>query len=225
MAILTPVKSKFTLTKGTVQELYSCPADKSHAVLDASFFRNLITDDTFVEIALTTKTSPAQLTSLDFFLDDIEMSGSVNFVELSKFIVGPGEKVYARVWEGDDVNIRITGMEETNPRVLQAGRLGAQYGPANESVVVYTADTPGTSYVSCSVTIYNPDEDESAEVEMWITSNNTPTDVDKILRFNLTPEDSSILENVILHPGEKIILRSDIENSEYFINGTVVGTV
>lgn len=225
MAILTPFEAKFKLTEGVPVELYSCPEDKSHAFLDATFFRELLDTDTFVEIGLSTKSSAAQLTSLDFFLDDIELAGGVHNAELTKLVVGPGERVYARVWEGEDVNVRVTGVEEDNPLILKAGRLGAKYSGEDVKEVVFDNILAGTAYTACSVTVYNPDDTETADIEVWISKDNSPSDLDKISRFQLTTEDSAIIESIILSAGDKIICRSNIANTEFFVNGLVTKSV
>lgn len=225
MAILNMFEAKFTLTEGVPVELYSCPEGKSHAFLDATFFRDLIDTDTFVEIGLSTKSSPTQLNSLDFFLDDIEMAGGVHNGELCKLVVGAGERVYARVWQGEDVNVRVTGVEETNPLVLRAGRLGAKYATEDVQEVIFENDLAGTAYTACSVTVYNPDENETADVEIWVSKATTPDALDKIARFPLSTEDSAIIESVILAPGDKVICRSSIDQTEFFVNGMVTGAV
>ena len=120
MGLLNPVVSKFVLAAGVAQEVYSCPGSKTHAVVDLSFFKDNLSADSLIEIALTTKSSAALLDSTDFFIDDIELIGTVNSAELNKVVVGSGERLYIRVLTGPDIVVRLSGVEEQNSMVLDA---------------------------------------------------------------------------------------------------------
>lgn len=224
MAILNPVVSKFVLTAGIPQEVYSCPVSKSHAIVDLSFFKDDISVDTMIEVALTTKSNPAQLDSVDYFIDDIELIGTVNSAELSKLVIGSGERLYVRVVSGPNVVARLSGVEENNPVVLKAGRLAAMSVPGTAQTVIFENTLPGTAYTNCSITVYNASTTDVAEIEAWITSSASPTDSDKVLRINVPNEDTTIVENILIAPNEKIVFRSSEANSEYFVNGITVGT-
>lgn len=225
MSILNPVFSTFTLTQGVPFEVYSCPVSKSHAIIDVSFFKDLVDSDSMIMIALTTKTDAAQLNSVDYFIDDIELIGGVNSAELNKVVVGAGERLYINVLTGPDINARLSGIEETNPNVLNAGRLAAMSIPGTSDTVIFDNSLAGTSYTSCSITVYNSSELDSAEVEAWITDQATPGAVDKVMRINIPTTDTTIVENVMLKPGEKIIFKSSQPNCEIFVNGVVVGSL
>lgn len=225
MGILNPILSKTTLTQGVPQEVYYCPPDKSHAIIDVTFFKDQVESDSLIEIALSTKSNPAELNSVDYFIDDIELIGGVNSAELNKVIVGSGERLHIRVVTGPNIVIRMTGVEESNPRVLKAGRLGAMAAPGTNNVTVYDNNLPGVSYTSCSITIYNASQTDSAEIEGWITESENPTATDKILRINIPVEDTTIIENIMLAPGERIVFRSSQPLTEYFINGVVIGGI
>lgn len=222
MAILNPVVSKFTLTAGVAQEVYSCPAGKSHAIIDLSFFKDDIATDTMIEVALTTKTTAAQLNSVDYFIDDIELIGTVNSAELSKLIVGSGERLYIRVVTGPDVVARLSGVEESNPMVLKAGRLAAMSVAGTTQTVIFDNNQAGTAYSTCSITVYNSSATEMAEIEAWITTAATPSASDKVLRVTLPNQDTTIIENILISPNEKIFFRSSQPNAEFFVNGVVV---
>lgn len=224
MGILNPVVSKFILTAGIPQEVYSCPVSKSHAVVDLSFFKDDVSVDTLIEVALSTKSNPALLNSVDYFIDDIELIGTVNSAELSKIIVGSGERLYIRVVSGPNVVARLSGVEESNPIVLKAGRLAAMSVAGTTQTVIFENNLAGTSYANCSITVYNASTVDMAEIEAWITSAATPTDTDKVLRINVPNEDTTIVENILIAPNEKIVFRSSQANSEYFINGIIVGS-
>lgn len=223
--ILTPVLSKFTLNAGTPQEVYACPANKSHAIVDVTFFKDIVGADTLIEIALTTKSSAAQLDSVDYFIDDIELVGNVNSAELNKLIVGPGERIYINVVSGPAIVARLSGVEESNSRVLNAGRLAAMSVPGTSFTTVFSNDLPSVSYSTVSVTVYNSSDVEGADVEAWISNSDTPSPVDKVMKISIPTEDTTIVENITLLPNEKLIFKSSVGGVEYFVNGLVVGGV
>lgn len=222
MSLLNPVVSKFVLVAGIAQEIYSCPPSKTHAVVDLSFFKDNLTADSLIEVALTTKASASLLDSVDSFIDDIELIGTVNSAELNKVVVGSGERLYLRVLTGPDITVRLSGVEENNTMVLKAGRLAAMSVPGTSQTLVFDNNLPNTSYTTCSITIYNSSEDTTAEIEAWVTTQSTPNAEDKVLRISIPTEDTTIVENILLAPNEKLIVRSSVANSEYFVNGVIV---
>lgn len=222
MGILNPVISKFSLSAGVPQEVYSCPVSKSHAIVDLSFYKDNLAQDALIAVALSTESNPANLTSVDFFIDDIELIGVVNSAELNKVVVGKGERLYLMVMQGPDVVIRLSGVEEANPKVLAAGRLAASGVTGTSQTQIYNNNLPNTAYTSCSVTIFNTSANLNAEVQAWISSSATPGAADKILKITIPFQDTTILENILLAPNERIFIQSDQPNSEYFINGIVV---
>lgn len=222
MGILNPIVSKFNVVPGTSQEIYACPAGKSHAIVDVSFLKNDTTTDAMVAVALTTQSNPDALGSLDYFIDDIFLSGSANTVELNKVIVGQGERLIVKVIEGSAVNVRISGVEENNPMIAKAGRLAAVAVPGTSQVQVYANALPDIAYVSASITVYNASATTAADIELWITSSASPSATDKVVLATLTAEDTMIMENVLISPNEKIFARSSQPNAEFFVNGMVV---
>lgn len=222
MALLNPVVSKFTLTAGVAQEVYSCPVSKSHAVVDLSFFKDDLAGDALIAVALATESNPANLTSVDYFIDDIELIGIVNSAELNKLVVGSGERLYLKVVTGPDIVIRMSGVEESNPKVLKAGRLAAMSISGISQTKIFDNNLPNTAYTSCSVTIFNTSTNENAQVQAWISTSEVPSATDKVLKIPVPFEDTTILENILLAPTEKIFIQSDQTNTEIFINGTII---
>ena len=223
MAILTPISSKFTLTLNTPQEIYACPAGKSHAIVDVSFLKPSFTDGSLISVALTKESNPANLTTVDYFYDDIQMTEQVNSAELNKVIVGPGERLILKDIDGVDVNVRVSGVEEANPKVIAAGKVVATSIAGTSQAQIYANALPGVAYISGSLTVYNPSTTNTAVYELWITTQSTPTDSDKAIMAKLTPQDTAIIENVLLLPNEKVFVRSDQVNMEYFMLSMVVG--
>lgn len=223
MGILNPVVSKFSLTAGVPQEVYSCPASKSHAIVDITFFKDDLANDTLISVALATESNPANLTSVDYFIDDIELTGTVNSAELNKVIVGQGERLYVRVISGPDVVIRLSGVEEANVKVVKAGRLAAAAISGITQTKIFENTVPNVAYISASITIFNTSTTNNAQVQAWITSSATPAASDKVLKITIPFQDTTILENVLLAPNEKIFVQSDQPGNEYFVNGVLVG--
>lgn len=222
MGILNPVVSKFNLVLNTPQEIYSCPAGKSHAVLDLTIFKDSLVGSSLVGVAVTTESNPANLTSLDYLVDDIELINEVNSAELNKLIVGSGERVFVKVMSGSAVNVRLSGVEEANAAVLKAGKLVAVAPGGTTQTMIYETVQAGASYASGSLTIYNSNASNEATVQVWITSAASPSAADKLCNIKITPQDTVIMENLLLSPNEKIYVQSTQAATEYFFAGMVV---
>ena len=222
MGILNPVVSKFTLVQGVPQEVYVCPGSKSHAVVDLSFFKDDLNGDALIAVALASESNPANLTSVDYFIDDIQLVGAVNSAELNKVIVGQGERLFIKVMSGVDIVARLSGVEENNPKVLKAGRLAASSIAGTAQTQIFANALPNVAYISASATIFNTSATENAQVEAWISSSATPAASDKVLKLEVPFSDTTILENILLAPNEKIFVKSSVTDTEYFVNGTVV---
>lgn len=223
MGILNPVVSKTNLSAGNGSEIYVCPANKSHAIVDVSFFKDDWNQSSLISIALSSDSNPANLTSVDYFVDDIELISTVNSAELNKVIVGQGERLHVKVLSGSDVNIRLSGVEEANPKVIKGGRLAATAVAGTSQTQIFSNSWQDVAYISASITIYNADPNDDATIEMWITSSASPATADKVMNIALTPEDTTIVENLLLKPNEKVFVRSSKANAEYFVNGLVIG--
>jgi hypothetical protein len=223
MSLLNPIVSKFTMAPGVAQEVYTCPNTKSHAVVDLTFFKNDTTTSSLVAVGLSTESNPGALTSVDYFIDDIQLINEVNSAELTKVMVGAGERLFVKVLEGTSVSMRVAGVEETNSKVVKAGRLGASSVVGTSQTKVFDATSyPTAAYVSTSVTIFNTSTTDNSKVEVWISSSEIPTDTDKVMMITVPMQDTTIIENVLLLPNEKIFVASDVANVEYFINGVVI---
>lgn len=222
MGILNPVVSKFTLVQGVPQEVYVCPGSKTHAVVDLSFFKDDLGGDALIAVALASESNPNNLTTIDYFIDDIQLVGAVNSAELNKVIVGQGERLFIKVVSGVDIVARLSGVEENNPKVLKAGRLAASSIAGTAQTQIYSNALPNVAYISASATIFNTSATENAQVEAWISTSPTPAASDKVLKLEVPFSDTTILENILLAPNEKIFVKSSIADTEYFVNGIVV---
>ena len=220
MGILNPFAGNFSVAQGAVQLVYTCPASKSHALVDLSFFKDN-TNDATIQVALSTG-SAGSLTSVDFFLDDIVLIGPNKTAELTKVIVGKNENLYVKLLAGTS-NVRASGVEELNSKVGLAGRLAASNIPvANTQTKIFECVTAGAAYCSTSVTLYNSSATNNATVQFWVTSGATPGAADKLMEAVVIPTDTVVIENLITLPGEKLWVRSDQGGCEYFVNGVVV---
>jgi len=222
MGILNPVVSKFTAVLNTPQEVYFCPTTKSDALIDVTFYKDDITQDALIAIALATEPNPANLTTVDYFIDDIQLIGSVNVAEVNKIMVGQGERLYINVLSGPNINVRVSGVEENNPKVLNAGRLTALSVPGTTQQNLYTTTLTNVAYTTASLTIFNTSTINTATVEAWITASATPGIADKFMKLDIPANDTTIIENMLLAPNETIFVKSSEVNTEYFLNGTVV---
>lgn len=223
MGFLNPVVSKVAPNTNTPVEVYYCPPGKSHAVVDISVLKPGFTGTSLIGLAVTTAADPATLTSVDYFIDDIELLNTVNSAEVHKVIVGSGQRIYAKLMSGDAFNLRLTGVEENNSSVLAAGRLAAMSVPSTNQTKIYETLTSGVSYVSGSLTIYNSDAVNQADVLVWVTSGASPSAGDQCSAVRINATDTVIIENMMLKPEEKIFVQSTQANTEYFFMGMVVG--
>lgn len=224
MPILNPIVSKFNLAVGVATEVYYCPPGKTDAILDLTFFKDNITTDTIIGVALSTESNVANLTTVDYFIDDIQLLGTVNTGELNKVIVGSGYRLYVKVLSGVSTNVRVTGVEENNSKVLKAGRLAAGTLATTNQTQVYNTTLSNVAYVAGTVTIFNTSTSVQATVNAWITSTATPTASDKILNIVVGTKSTVLLENILLAPDEKVFIETDQTGLEYFFLGTVIGS-
>lgn len=222
MALLNHFFSKFSITAGSAQQVYTCPAGKSHAVVNLKFYKENTTQDALIAVALATESNPSNLTSVDYFVDDIELIGTTNFAELTRIVVGQGERLYVKVVSGPDIVVRVDGAEENNALVAKAGRLAALSIPNTAQTQVYANAIPNVAYISSSITLFNTSSTSNATIEGWISTSATPSATDKLFKFEITPSDTAIVENLNLSPNEKIFIQSNQPNTEVFINGFVI---
>lgn len=220
MGILNPLAANFNVDVGTTQLVYTCPSGKSHALVDLTFFKDNI-DNAMIQVGISTGAA-GTLTSVDYFIDDLELLGANKTAELTKIVIGKNENLYVKVISGN-VNVRVSGMEENNTKVGLAGKLAAANIPnASEQVKVFETVTVGAAYATTSVTLFNTNATTDAVMEVWITSGATPVAADKVLETAVLKEDTVIIENLMLLPNEKVFVRSNLANTEYFVNGFVV---
>lgn len=224
MPLLNAVVSKFFAATGAAQEIYVCPGDKTHAVVDLSFLKDDETTSSLIGIALSTESNPAALTTVDYFVDDIELIGAANSAELNKVIVGSGERLFIKVMSGTGVSVRVSGVEENNSKVAKAGRLAATSIAGTAQTQLFSTVLANVAYVSASVTAFNTSSTTPAKVEMWVSSDATPTGADKVMNLTISPADTIIVENMLLKPTEKVFVRSDQANTEFFVVGCVTTT-
>jgi len=222
MSALVPAFSKFLISTGNTVEVYVCPANRSHAFVDLNFYKDANPGSSLIAVALTANADPAALTSVDFFVDDIELIDTTNIASLEKVMVGRNERLFVRTVSGSPVSVRTVSMEETNSKVGKAGRLAAVSVPSLTPVEIYSNTIPNTAYVAASLTIFNTTTNNNADVEGWITSATVPSANDKVFRFTIPAQDTTIIQNMLLAPNERIFIQSNRANTEYFLNGVVV---
>ena len=224
MGLLNPIASKITLSSSMPWIIYTCPVDRSYSVIDMTFFKTENTSSSLIQLAQSTSNNSATLTSVDYFIDNIKLEGQLNKAELIKIIVGPGENIFAKLVSGPSVNIRVTGMEDSsNTKVLKAGRLAAAGFPGTSQALFYQTTLDNVAYVSGSLTIFNTSSTIS-NVQCWISSSSTPNTSDLVMSISIPANDTTIIENAMLLPNEKIYVQSDQPNTEYFLNGMVIAS-
>lgn len=222
MPALTPAFSRFNVSAGNTVEVYYCPGTKTHAYVDLSFFKDANPGSSLIAVSLATESNPANLTSVDQFIDDIELIDTANVASLEKVVVGAGQRLYVKVVSGSDVSARVVAMEENNSKVAAAGRLAAVAVAGTGQTQIYANAIADIAYISSSITIYNANASTPADIQGWISTAETPTAQDKSFKFSLPAQDTTILSNFVLAPNEKFFVQSSLANAEYFVVGTVV---
>lgn len=222
MSVFTPGFAKFPVASGAVQQVYQCPADKTHAYVDMNFFKQANPGTSLIAVALSTEPNPANLTSVDYFIDDIQLIDSANTGSLEKVLVGTNERLYVWVVSGADIAVRVASFEESNVKVQKAGRLAALATTDTNINLIYNNAATGIAYIGFSMTIFNKDAINTADISVWISNAATPAASDKVAEFQLTAQDTTIIENITMAPDEQIFVQSSLLNTEYFVNGMAV---
>jgi len=218
MAINT-VSSKMSVPANGHITLYTCPADKSHALVDIDLF-NTSTSNVTLKIAVTNKAYSA-LTPDDYILHDLLLSSVDNQVNISGIFVGKNEHIYIEA-NAAGVNARLSGIEETNVHVGKAGQLAsATYVPNATPYQVYQATLPNTSSTSCYLNIYNPNT-TSSNISIYISSNTTPTNDDLIFTTSVAPQQTICIDKLLVNQPEKLFLKVSDASVRVYLNGVVI---
>jgi hypothetical protein len=229
MSLLTPIVYRHLIGQkpdmAECTEIYVCPNDKTHAIVDLSFYKEDTTQDSLIAVALSSKINKSQLNTVDFFIDDIELIQSVNIAELHKVIVGTNERLYIWVISGPNISVRLSGVEENNSKIKQAGVLATDSFSETTQKKLFTNSLQNTAYTSSTLTIYNHNPSTPVIAEVWISPDSTnPPDRDKVLKVEIPANDTTIIENMLLGVDENVFVRSSLANTEYFMNGIIVSS-
>jgi len=218
MAINT-VSSKMTVPANGYVTLYTCPADKSHALVDIDLF-NTSTSNVTVKIAVTNKAHSA-LTPDDYILHDLLLSSVDNQVNITGIFVGKNEHIYVDA-NAAGINVRLSGIEETNVHVGKAGQLASNtYAPNATPYQVYQATIPNTSSTSCYLNIYNPNTTAS-NISIYVSSNTTPTNDDLIFTTSVGAQQTICIDKLLVNQPEKLFLKISDASVRVYLNGVVI---
>ena len=217
--------SKFNIPLNVPTLIYTCPNIMSHTTLDLSLLNDASLGSSVVAVGLSSDPNPGNLTTLDYFIDDILLTaGDTNSAELANVIVGKNENLIIKVTDGPGVTVRATGIEENNAAVVKAGRLAAMASTtANQQSLLFFNNLPNISYAKGFITVFNTHDTTDCLIEVWVAPNTTPTIVEKVQKKLVTAKKSVMIENVLLLPNERVYVTSSIPGTEFFFSGRIIG--
>lgn len=233
MATILPVvtiSAKARLTKGELKTVYICPKDKTHAVLDITLLHDKddkIGDKAVVNFYISKDPNVVVPDLNSALMLGVDVESSMINPELGKIIVGSGQALSIEMTEGVAINARITGLEEDNPFINKAGRLGVVVlNKANEAQEVFRYDNPLGASVTGTMSIFNPSDKLSTKSKIWITDNRGKvSEVDLIMKADVTPGNSAFVENITLAPGERILIDSAVKGTVVAFNAVDISAV
>jgi hypothetical protein len=220
MAINT-VSAKMNVAANSYVTLYTCASDKSHALVDLDLI-NVDTSDVTVKIAVTNK-AYNQLTVDDYILHNLVLSTSDNQANISGIFVGKNENIYVES-QGASVNVRLSGIEETNPHVAAAGQLAsATYVPNTNPYQLYQTNIATATSTSAYLNIYNPNSSAS-DIEVYISSNATPATADLVYKGSVASGQTICMDKLLINQSEKLFIKVSNASIRVYLNGVVISS-
>lgn len=224
MGPLNAISARARIAATSSKRVYVCPKDKSHAVLDLNFFSHAKDQKnaSIVNVYLSDKLDPAEVTKEDALLMGLHISGFGIVPELGRVIVGGGQSIVVEVVTGPTVNVRVYGKEQAHRWVAKAGKLGGLYSTFEGVNELYRLDTPLAA--SMSGTLFLLNEDSATEAVISISDNDESRlgPEDEIMGLVLPKGETVYVENIGLAPGERIFINSKSTKLYAVMNGVVV---
>jgi hypothetical protein len=220
MAINT-VSAKMNVPANGYVNLYTCASDKSHALVDLDLL-NIGTSDANVKIAIANK-AYSQLTVDDYILHNLLLSTVDNQANISGIFIGKNESIYIES-QGASVNVRLSGIEETNPHVAASGQLAsATYAPNTNPYQLYQTNIATATATSCYLNIYNPNSSTS-NIEIYVSSNTTPTISDLVYKGDVIAGQTICMDKLLINQSEKIFVKVSNASIRVYLNGVVISS-
>jgi hypothetical protein len=214
MASYNAVTSNAALSAGDFATIYTCPSDKSHAVVDIDFFRPLAVDGPALFTLAVTSHAATAIVDTDYLLGNPNrLDAGSKCMFINKVIVGKNQSVYVRCTLGS-LTVRLSGVEELNPVILEAGMLAGltMAGPANYITAFKTSfvDTAAISMVSASI---RNNSASSVGLAAYISNSATPSPGDHIDSFSLAAGRYVVMQNMLMKPNETLYFKTYDETS------------
>lgn len=230
MPLLLPVIAKARLTDNRFEQVYLCPGDKSHSIVDISFFLDLPNTNqkpNFVNVYLSNTRDKSVADPSEMIFSRIPLGLAEVSPELSKIVVGKNQVLYIELVGTGPVNVRVSGLEESNESVVKSGVLASKTSKANGVIELMKLDNPLTTFFTGTLTVINPDVKEDDENIVWVTYNDEVKDLedkpeDRVQKLFTVKGETTLVENILLKPNERIYVSSKRAGTVFNLIGMIV---
>lgn len=219
MATFNTVTSNAKVSGTELVTLYTCPSDKSHAVVDINFFRPIGNENLAAFMIAVTSNAFASAVEGDYLFSKtmVLATEGENFFA-NKIIVGKNQSIYVKGISGS-CNIRLEGIEENNSLILEAGKLaGKVLSTAGFTNMFKTSFSSTASVTMVSTSVRNAGA-SPAIVSAYITSAVSPGLNDHTADVVIEPGQYALFANNILKPNETLFLKTTFETVYAHVNG------
>lgn len=234
MAVVNKIKfvvSKQRIANGEIDVLYTCPQERSHAIVDITK-RYINGNSTTGDKATINYYAVKDVLDIGFpekrkalFLG-AQVDNEFIYPELNKVIIGGGWSLVAEVVTGDVVNFRVTGNEYSDDFVKDAGMLNSvKAKKADTMYEVFRLDDLMAAKAVGTISMFNFDEKTSSMTDIWISDTDKPAPVDLIMLGNVPPSSSAFIENVAIAPGERIFVSSIVKDMVISFVGVTISSM
>lgn len=231
MSLLLPVVAKTRLTKNQFAQVYMCPGDKTNSIVDLTFFLDVAATNqasNFVNVYLSNTKNLTKANAKDTLFKRIPLGLPEVTPELSKIIVGKNQTLYVELVGDGPVNVRVSGLEESNQVVTSAGTVAQVVTTGSGIFELYRLDNPLATYFSGTLVATNPNA-TADEVYMWVTDNvevktlaESARLVDRVQKLLPAKDETVLVENITLAPNERIYVSSKAKGTIFNLNGLVI---
>lgn len=219
----TPINAIKVLRNNEKDMVYTCGIDGNIAILD---FKLTIPDtyvgkgSTMVDFFYSDLTSGISTETKNTFLTNIVVDGSEKSHVTGKVILGPNQSLNAILTGTVPTSISVTGVEQMNGNVINAGFLNGVLSTRNRYSKVYGLGKSGVTHAKGTLSIVSHKPDTN--VTVWIsnrTVNNNTTDfqVDKVQYLIIDKPGTVLIEGITLIPGESIYVLATQDVSANFM--------
>lgn len=232
MSLIIPVVSRHRINANSFKQVYMCPADKSHSIVDLSVYldatvanQDISKVSVYLADKVITPNNKDYLLFKDITVGKIEVSP-----EFGKIVVGKKQYLFVSVDGKGPVNVRVNGLEEHNPHVVAAGQLAYKELKTIGVHEVFRVNQPMATFALGTLAISNNSTKSEFRSHIWVTDatevksiNEAARLVDRVQYVRVEPGETVYIENMSLAPNERVYMsQSHAESMVVQYNGTVI---